>query len=308
MHKLKTQPGLSGSNWNVSLLDTAYSTLRDPLKRTAYDHELLKRYHIQTLSQGVFNANINVETGKRKNVRTSKQNKRNYYRLLQVQFDAPIDVITASYQALKKSSFPDTALLDEAYQVLSNSAARELYDVLFAASNFSYTTEQTVHENTDQVRFAPAKNTSQFAVEPYRAVITHYCSFCKTPYMPQTNAYQHESCLECASPLFALQHENIESSSRTMMRVNIQGEFMFYLFWPSKPCQGLFQDLSPIGARFLTEQSIDLHDVIKIDAPNLQAVAEVTHKHNEDQGISIGTRFIAVKFDRQQGNFVTAQA
>ena len=82
MHKLKIHPGLSDSNWNVSLLDTAYNTLRDPLKRTAYDHELLKRYHIQTLSQGVFNSNINVETRKRKNLRASKQNKSNNYRVL----------------------------------------------------------------------------------------------------------------------------------------------------------------------------------------------------------------------------------
>ena len=308
MQKLKTHPGLSGSNWNVSLLDTAYNTLRDPLKRAAYDHELLRHYHIKTLSQGVFNSDVNVEAEKQKNERVTKLNQRNYYRILQVQPDAPITVITASYQALKNSSSQDMALLDEAYRVLSNPAAREHYDVLFAASNFSHVAEQAAQTNTDLVRLRDAKNTCQLTVEPYRTLITHYCSFCKTPYMPQTNAYQSESCLECASPLFALQHENLESSCRTMMRINIRGEFIFYLFWPSKPCQGLLQDLSPTGIRFLTEQSIDLHGIIKIDAPNLQAVAEVTHKRKEDQGISIGTRFITVKFDRQQGNFVTVQA
>ena len=92
------------------------------------------------------------------------------------------------------------------------------------------------------------------------------------------------------------------------MRINIKGEFAFYLFWPSKPYRGLFQDLSPTGIRFLTGATLDPHDIIKIDAPNFQAVAEVTHKRDEGREISVGTRFIAVKFDQRHGNFVTVQA
>lgn len=306
MQRLKTNPGLSGSNWNVSLLDLAYSTLRDPLKRAAYDLELLKRYHIKTLSQGAFNTNVEGE--KQKNERATRLNQRNYYRILQIQPDAPIAAITASYQTLKKNPSQDIALLDEAYRVLSDPAARRQYDVLFVASNFSHAAERPVQASTALIRFQDTENTCQSAVEPYRAAITHYCSFCKTPYMPQTNIYQNESCLECTSPLFALQHEDLESSRRTMMRINIRGELMFYLFWPSEPCQALFQDLSPMGVRFFTRQSIDLQDIIKIDAPNFQAVAEVTHQHKESTGISVGTRFIAVKFDQRRGNFITVQA
>ena len=308
MQKLKTNPSLSSSNWNVSLLDTAYNTLRDPLKRAVYDHELLKRYHIKTLSQGAFSPNTDVEAEKQKNERATKLNQRNHYRILQIQPDAPMAVITASYQTLKKNPSQDIALLDEAYRVLSDPAARREYDALFIASNFSHAAEQPAQTNTDLVRFLDVKNTLQLAVEPYRAAITHYCSFCKTPYMPQTNAYQNESCLECASPLFALQHEDLEPSRRTIMRINIRGEFMFYLFWPSEPCQALFQDLSPMGVRFFTQQPTDLQDIIKIDAPNFQAVAEVTHQHNESTGISVGTRFIAVKFEQRRGNFITVQA
>ncbi len=307
MQKLKLHPDLGGLDRGASLLNVAYTTLRDPLKREAYDRELLERYHITILSQGAFSSNTEADLEKRRSERTTTLNQRNYYRILQVQPDSPIALIVASYRALKKSLPQDIVLLDEAYRVLSNPAARKQYDALFA-DNFSHVPEGNVQVNTNLDRFVDAENTSQLVMEPYRAMITHYCSFCKTPYVPQTSVYQSESCLECASPLFVLKRENLESSYRTMMRINIRGEFMFYLFWPSSPCQGLFQDLSPMGIRFITEQALDTNDIIKIDAPNFQAVAKVTHKHNEGNGISVGTRFIAVRFDQRYGNFITVQA
>ena len=308
MQKLKLHPDLGGPDWSASLLNVAYNTLRDPLKRAAYDRELLNRYHIKTLSQGAFSSNTNPDMEKQGAKRTATLNQRNYYRILQVQSDAPIAVITASYRVLKKSLPQDAVLLDEAYRVLSNPATRKQYDAIFAGSLFNVS-EESAQVNADLTGLSvDIRSTSQFTVEPYRTVITHYCSFCKTPYVPQTSIYQSESCLECASPLFILEQENLGSSCRTMMRINIKGEFSFYLFWPGKPYRGLFQDLSPTGIRFLTGAILDSHDIIKIDAPNFQAVAEVTHKRDEGSEISVGTRFIAVKFDQRHGNFVTAQA
>ena len=58
----------------------------------------------------------------------------------------------------------------------------------------------------------------------------------------------------------------------------------------------------------MTNQKLDLHDIIKIDAPNLQAVAQVTHKRPEGSGISAGVRFLTVKFDQRDGNFIAVQA
>ena len=65
------------------------------------------------------------------------KNKRNYYRLLQVQPDAPYEIIHASYRTLMRElkSHPDLGgehsdayLLNEAYETLSNSAKRSEYD------------------------------------------------------------------------------------------------------------------------------------------------------------------------------------
>ncbi|PSJ17475.1 molecular chaperone DnaJ [Nitrosomonas supralitoralis] len=304
MQKLQTYPELACSDWNVNLLNLAYNTLTDPLQRAAYDQELLNRYHIKILSQGALGPHIKFDAEQNERERADSLNQRNYYRILQVQPDAPITTIKASYQILKKNSLQDTGLLDEAYRILSNSATRKQYDALLASTLF-HATKETAHEKTTLPQLISVLKASENSVKPYRAMITHYCCFCKTPYIPQTGLYQSESCLECASPLMLLHYENLESTRRTMKRIAVRGELSFYLFWPGQPDQGVFQDLSPAGIRFLTNVILDFKDVIKIDAPNFQAVAEVTHKRHESNGISVGTRFIAVKFDQQHGNFIT---
>lgn len=307
MQKLNIRAGLNSPDWNASLLNIAYNTLRDPVKRAAYDRELLKRYHIRILSQGALGSKTEVEVKRAKSEQPSGLNQRNYYRILQIQPDAPIATIKASYQALKKSAAGDTALLDEAYRILSNPRMRQQYDDIFADGVFRAarrTSRQNINLPGLTVR---ENNASQFAVERYQPVITRYCSFCKTPNMPQPGIYQSENCLECGSPLLLLHHENAESSQRAMRRINISGRFKFYLFWPGQPYLGTCQDLSPMGIRFMTNEILDSNDVIKIDAPSFQAVAEVTHRRHEKKGLSVGTRFLTIKFDQRYGNFVTVQ-
>jgi curved DNA-binding protein CbpA len=62
-------------------------------------------------------------------------NRRNFYRLLHVQPDAPFEVIKASYRALMTLHHPDVGgdhdaavLLNEAYAVLSDTSRRAEYD------------------------------------------------------------------------------------------------------------------------------------------------------------------------------------
>ena len=66
-----------------------------------------------------------------------KRNRRNYYRILHVQPEAPVEIIRASYRTLMGPlrQHPDrggdhhvAALLNEAYAVLSDPARRAAYD------------------------------------------------------------------------------------------------------------------------------------------------------------------------------------
>ena len=72
----------------------------------------------------------------------SKKNLRNYYRVLFVQPDAPMEIIQASYRTImqKLKAHPDlggdtwnAAVINEAYQTLIDPARRVAYDKTIAA-------------------------------------------------------------------------------------------------------------------------------------------------------------------------------
>lgn len=67
----------------------------------------------------------------------NRQNKRNYYRVLFIQPDAPLEIVQASYRTLmqKLRAHPDlggddwnASVINEAYEVLSNAHKRAAYD------------------------------------------------------------------------------------------------------------------------------------------------------------------------------------
>ncbi|UJP04988.1 MAG: J domain-containing protein [Nitrosomonas sp.] len=297
---------ISVRNWNTDLFEAAFQTLQDQNLRAIYNRELLKRYPIRALSQGAFG----IDAGYFCYERVGSRNRRNYYRVLQVQPDAPDAAITASYRILKKDQRQDGLLLDEAYRVLSSPAKRKSYDVLFAcaATRVTQKKQQSATDCTD-VAISTQRAVTTRAVDKYQVIHLKYCLFCNTSYVPKTGLYQHETCLECASPLHEIAHENFDSSRRMLKRIPINSGFMFYLFWPDKPYQGVIQDISPVGIRFaFADTMLTAKDIIKIDASNFQAVAEITYTHYGESGVSAGTRFITVKFNQQRGNFISAHA
>ncbi len=308
MQAHESRSDLREADWDFGLLNIAYKTLQDPQLRATYNRELLKRYPIKTLSQGAFGISAEHAFHRTSKKRPPHRNRRNYYRILQVQPDAPSATISATYRVLKQNGQQDGALLDEAYNILADPVSREQYDTIF--SSYALRGKKKPATVNPDLPAPPEAmdHATTFSPNSYRTSGFSHCLFCDTPYVPQSGYYQHETCLECASPLHRLQHDNPETSRRLLRRIHIAGEFSFYLFWPSAPYLGIFQDLSAAGIRFLTPTTLAADDVIKIDAPNFQAVAEVTHTRNEADGLSVGTRFVAVKFDRQYGNFVSAHA
>lgn len=134
MQKLKLHPDLGGDHWNASLINEAYNTLRNPDKRAEYDKELLKHYNIETLSLGRkvekserntgFQALFSGPPG------AAQENQRNYYRVMEVQPDSPIEVIEASYQVLSKREGANIQLLEEAMALLRDPKLRAEYNDL----------------------------------------------------------------------------------------------------------------------------------------------------------------------------------
>jgi len=81
MQKLKLHPDLGGDHWTAVHINTAYAILADPVRRRAYDRELLASYDIATLSRGP------LPSGRRSpepRPKAAFRDQRNFYRILQV--------------------------------------------------------------------------------------------------------------------------------------------------------------------------------------------------------------------------------
>ncbi len=82
-----------------------------------------------------------------------KSNKRNYYRILYVQPDAPMEIVQASYRTImqKLKAHPDlggdhwnASVINEAFEILIDPEKRRVYDTgLFKSSSWKSLGQQT---------------------------------------------------------------------------------------------------------------------------------------------------------------------
>lgn len=219
------------------------------------------------------------------------KNRRNYYRILHIQPDAPAAIIKSSYRTLMQSlkQHPDlggdhwnASLINEAYAVLSDPERREIYDVQLRSRGHS----DAVQEDTRQ---------------------THFCLFCKTPYSVQSVELGLEDCCECGSPLG--EYESVAGDKKRLCeRIPMNSVITYYLYWPEPRLPGLMTDLSPTGLQFAGRLPPLAHQMVKIDANNLKGVAEVKHIRYlaETSSYIVGAQFKTVQFIMRQGNFVSA--
>ncbi len=227
-------------------------------------------------------------------------NRRNYYRVLQVQPDAPLEVIRASYRALLKELklHPDLGgdhwkakILNEAYATLSDPNRRSAYDKKL----FEEYTKKPFAESGDQKK-------------PF---ITFFCPFCKRPLARQANP--NERCATCRSPLKSFGEEELKQSCRrSIARRKKSGKINYFATWPQKGKQAEIIDVSPEGMRFRSGEKLKARSVIKISGTYLKAIAEVKHSHKMFfQGktrYTIGVHFCSVTFANPNGAFYSTTA
>lgn len=312
LQKLKLHPDLGGDDWNASLINAAYDTLRNPAKRKQYDEDLLEELNIHTLSRGHLKSDSNRQGKARQD---EHGNHRNYYRVLNIQPDAPNVIIQASCRTLLKQakSLPRRALLKQAEALLLNAKKRKKYDELIELYHHHEAVERLAEHDEKQnddsnshrgafINPSDAANNPDNSEDNYRPIIHDYCPFCKTPYQ-KSNTYNTEfSCLECNSPLSPADSHNNHNNQRALTRISKTGQIHYYQFWPGRKHNGVMADLSPSGCRFMGDRLIDEGEIIKIDAQGFQAIGEVLHSNQKN---SFGLRFLTIRFEEQRGQFVS---
>ncbi len=222
-------------------------------------------------------------------------NRRNYYRLLQVQPDAPFEVIRASYRTLLKElkvhpelggDDRNAKVLNEAYSTLSDSYRRSAYDKKL----YEKYTKKPFRESTDQrVSF-----------------VTFFCPFCKR--LLACQAYPNERCATCRSPLKSFDEEELQQSCRrTIARRKKSGKINYFTTWPQKGQPAEIIDISPAGMSFRCWEKLKSKSIIKISGPSVKAIGEVKHSYKiflKGRTLyTVGVHFCSVTFSNQSGAF-----
>ncbi len=322
LHKLRLHPDLGGENLTASYINLAYATLRNSSKRAAYDRQLLNQYKIGVLSKGHLAQKKSEADATADNTCMENGNRRNYYRVLNIQPDAPPAIISSSYKMLVKNKTASIELTEEAFSVLSVPDKRKQYDQLLKVNKHVNATilnsidknrKKTKYDSSDSmIKTKDAKYSSTHLSaykksSPYQPLITYYCIFCKTPQSHSPIKYIDELCVECSSPLNS-SPETLSLPRRFFSRIDLTTSFSFYTYWPGVKTVATLSDLSPTGLRFTAKQAINKNAIIKIDADQFKAVGQVKYLKPAGSLFIIGVQFLRIQFNTQKGTFVSASA
>jgi len=225
------------------------------------------------------------------------KNRRNYYRILQVQPDAPAEVIRASYRTLMRElkQHPDlggstleASILNQAYEVLGNPERRAQYDrALFA----EYTRRP---ESQDK-----------------KPLTTVFCHFCRKPLAREPQA--GDRCRACESVLQSKKPAEVRSEyQRSIPRMKREDSISYFSTWPGRAQKARMVDFSPRGMRFLCSERLVPRTTLKISSPFFDASGAVTNvQERAVEGkklYAVGVVFIAISFQQPRGTFLSTSA
>lgn len=228
------------------------------------------------------------------------KNRKDYYRILHVQPEAPTEVIRSSYRTMMQRlrMHPDlggdhrnAALVNEAYAVLMNPIARAEYDASLATiGNATQAKATTTINQTENME---------------------HCPFCHRQHRLGKTVLPESVCADCGSPLFPAEKQTLEKNGqRTIQRIGKQWPVAFYTRWPqTSPHTGQTQDVSLHGMQLLTTKAMSSGQIVKITGEALDSVARVVnyqqHPNTDTRQWRFGLEFITLCFHCNFGTFVS---
>ncbi len=226
-------------------------------------------------------------------------NRRNYYRLLHVQADAPPDVIKAAYRALIRVHHPDAGgdaliatLLNEAYGVLSDGSRRAAYD-----AKRPLRPVRTAGEASRTARGTAADR------------VPYGCAFCRlalpTIVRPETR------CTRCQSPLAAARRDGSTAKSaerRGLPRVTKSDWGTMRIGWPGEPIDVRMRDLSLDGISIYSGNPLAVGTTVRIVADAADVVADLVSCRRFAKVFTLHARLVAAIFAAETGGFVSTMA
>ena len=225
-------------------------------------------------------------------------NRRNYYRLLHVQPDAPPEVIRASYRALMALHHPDVggdhataALINEAYGLLNDPARRSAYDAQRAA-------------RAGKQRFSdrPEQRASATPSQPS-------CPLCRLAKPLTIRA--DTRCARCRSPLAAVRKPDESQrpiERRGMPRVSKSTWALLHMNWPSEVIDVRMRDLSLDGISVYSGVELPTHRTVRVAGDEFDVVADVVSCRRVGKVFTLHARLMTALFSVPTGGFVSTTA
>lgn len=227
------------------------------------------------------------------------ENRRNYYRILHVQPDAPTEIIKSSYRTLmqKLRMHPDlggdqwsATLINEAYETLLNPGKRAEYD------------RQGAPE--------PAGAAEASITETGRFLS---CVYCRTAHGLNGPIPREAMCTACGSPLQAVSRQRMETiGKRATSRLARRYALNFYHGWPLQgPFSGETRDISLGGLQFVTVGAVVPSQLLKLSCDPLSAVARVvacTASDDPEFRWLVRAEYLTLHFHRARGALLSERA
>lgn len=230
-------------------------------------------------------------------------NRRNHYRLLHVQSDAPAAVIKASYRALMALHHPDVggdhamaALLNEAYAVLSDTTQRAAYDKQRAAK-------------AGRASFREQRGGTSPSAPPRHSAPTAACPLCHLGMPAQLHA--DSRCLRCRAPLAPVRRPGEKDGTterRRMLRVSKSDWALLYQSWPSEVTDVRMRDLSLDGISIYSGTEFPVHRTIRVVGAAFDVVAVIVSCRQVGKVFTLHARLITALFTNATGGFVSKTA
>ena len=207
-----------------------------------------------------------------------------YYRILQIQPDAPAPMIHTSYQTLVRRALRDSpggdeiARLDAAYAVLSDPERRKAYDFERAG-----------------------RAASRDAAEPGT------CLFCGASHGIEGELERDDECGRCASPLYPAERHRLEySGQRILGRIHVRHQISIWTEPEVTPIAGEMRNLSLNGMAFTSSVLFEANQIVRVDCTELHAVGRIAHAEQATSGahpFSAGLEFLTLRLPEGGGTF-----
>jgi hypothetical protein len=249
------------------------------------------------------------------------KNRRNYYRILHVQPDAPAEVIRTSYRTMmhRLKMHPDlggdhwnATVINEAFEVLSDPAKRAAYDKTLKAFGNRQPSGDAATPTPTAENKSPKDQTQAPQAEQKKSRLDA-CPFCATRYEARIADSADSVCFQCQSPLSPVsKHEGSTATRRALARlprhmlvtVEVAGR-------PGVTFEMTTEDLSIHGLRVTTSFELLRGQKLKIKCPFGTAVGVVTHVVAETGKRSgqwdAGVQFLTLQVTENRGVLLSVE-